>query len=200
MSEPIISVSGLRGIVGESLTPLVAARYVAAFAGTLGPGPIVVSRDGRASGPMLAQIVCGTLAACGRDVLYADVAATPTLGVLVRQHQAAGGVQISASHNPPPYNGLKLFGADGRVLPAAAGQPVLEAYRASRCAWATLRQARRGPSRSPTRPASICGSILATVDVEAIRAAPLPRAARQQCRRRAALLGQRAACARSAAR
>ena len=47
MSEPIISVSGLRGIVGESLTPLVAARYVAAFASTLGPGPVVVSRDGR---------------------------------------------------------------------------------------------------------------------------------------------------------
>jgi phosphomannomutase len=131
VAEPIISVSGLRGIVGESLTPLVAARYVAAFAGTLNPGPVIVSRDGRASGPMLAQIVSGTLAACGRKVLYADVAATPTLGVMVRAHMAAGGVQISASHNPPAYNGLKLFNEDGRVLPAQAGQPVLDAYKSA---------------------------------------------------------------------
>ena len=138
MTEPIISVSGLRGIVGESLTPPVAARYVAALARALPPGPLVVSRDGRTSGPMLAEIVCGTLAACGRNVLYANVAATPTLGVLVRQHEAAGGVQISASHNPAPYNGLKLFNAVGRVLPAAAGQPVLAAYRESSAPWAAF--------------------------------------------------------------
>ena len=131
MAEPIISVSGLRGIVGDSLTPLVAARYVAAFAGAIKPGPVIVSRDGRASGPMLAQIVCGTLAACGRKVHYADVAATPTLGVMVRAHLAAGGVQISASHNPSPYNGLKLFNEDGRVFPAQAGLPVLAAYQNS---------------------------------------------------------------------
>src|SRR5437762_9646596 len=131
VSEPIISVSGLRGIIGESLTPAVASRYVAAFASTLKPGPVIVSRDGRSSGPMLAQIVCGTLAACGRKVLYADVAATPTLGVMVRAHLAAGGVQVSASHNPPQYNGLKLFNAEGRVLSAAEGASVLEAYRAS---------------------------------------------------------------------
>ncbi len=140
MAEPIISVSGLRGIIGDSLTPAVASRYVAAFASTLKPGPIVVSRDGRSSGPMLAQIVCGTLSACGRKVLYADVAATPTLGVLVRAHLAAGGVQISASHNPQQYNGLKLFNSDGRVLPAAAGAAVLEAYRDSTSTWAPTEQ------------------------------------------------------------
>src|SRR5262245_14609696 len=89
---------------------------------------------------MLAQIVCGTLAACGRKVLYADVAATPTLGVMVRAHLAAGGVQISASHNPPQYNGLKLFNAEGRVLPAEAGVRVLEAYRAAAVKWAPSEQ------------------------------------------------------------
>jgi phosphomannomutase len=89
---------------------------------------------------MLAQIVCGTLAACGRKVLYADVAATPTLGVMVRAHMAAGGVQISASHNPPQYNGLKLFNEDGRVLPAAAGAAVLEAYREAATNWAPSEQ------------------------------------------------------------
>ena len=135
MSEPIISVSGLRGIVGESLTPLIAARYIAAFAGTLPPGPIVVGRDGRPSGKMLSQIVCGVLTACGRNVLHADIAATPTIGVLVREHAAAGGVQISASHNPPPYNGLKLFNSAGRVVPAVEGNRVLAAYRAGHAAW-----------------------------------------------------------------
>src|SRR5688500_10598917 len=99
MPEPIISVSGLRGIIGESLTPDVAARYVAAFADKLPPGPIIVGRDGRTTGPMLALAVQSSLTAMGRDVLYADIAATPTLGVLVRAKKAAGGVQITASHN-----------------------------------------------------------------------------------------------------
>jgi phosphomannomutase len=169
VSEPIISVSGLRGIVGESLTPLVAARYVAAFASTLKPGPAVVSRDGRSSGPMLAQIVCGTLAACGRRVLYADVAATPTLGVMVRAHLAAGGVQISASHNPLPYNGLKLFNTDGRVLPSAEGKAVLEAYRASASPWVTADQIFGNQQIGDTAGQHV-SLILATVDVEAIRA------------------------------
>jgi phosphomannomutase len=129
VSEPIISVSGLRGIVGESLTPEVAIRYVAAFAATLPSGHVVVSRDGRATGEMLAAAVHAGLTALGRTVLDAGIAATPTLGVLVRSHKAAGGIQISASHNPQEYNGLKLFSGAGRVIPAAAGKPVLDRYR-----------------------------------------------------------------------
>ena len=131
MPEPIISVSGLRGIVGESLTPDVARRYVADFAAELPPGPVVMSRDGRESGPMLADVVAETLTDAGRQVLDALVAATPTTGVLVRHHRAAGGVQISASHNPAEYNGLKLFSAAGRIIPADAGGRVLQRYRSS---------------------------------------------------------------------
>jgi phosphomannomutase len=135
ISEPIISVSGLRGVIGESLTPDLAARYVAAFAANLPPGPVVVSRDGRTTGPMLAAAVHSALAASGKDVWDAGIAATPTLGVLVRHYNAVGGVQISASHNPPPYNGLKLFNHEGRVIPAAAGKFVLERYRQANFAW-----------------------------------------------------------------
>jgi len=134
--EPIISVSGLRGVVGESLTPLVALRYAAAFAELLPPGPIVISCDGRATGPLLADVLRGGLAAAGRDVLDAGIAATPTTGVLVRQFAAAGGIQISASHNPPQYNGLKLFSGEGRVLPAAIGAQVMARYRVGEPRWA----------------------------------------------------------------
>ena len=130
MPEPIISVSGLRGIIGESLDPILAIKYSTSFASLLTePGPIVVSRDGRTTGPMLAQAICSGLAAMGRDVVYADVAATPTTGVLVLQHGAAGGIQISASHNPAPYNGIKLFGGHGRVVNAEVGQRVIDVYR-----------------------------------------------------------------------
>ena len=130
MNEPIISVSGLRGIVGESLDPILAIRYSVAFAGLIeNPGPIVITRDGRSTGTMLAQAICSGMAAIGRDVLYGDVAATPTTGILVRQHQAAAGIQISASHNPAPYNGIKLFHSGGRVISAGEGQRVIDAYR-----------------------------------------------------------------------
>jgi phosphomannomutase len=129
-NELIISVSGLRGVVGDTLTPEVAFRYAAAFAATLRNGPVLVSRDGRANGPqLLAPVVAGLSQGGGRRVLDAGIAATPTTGVLVRHHQCAGGVQISASHNPAPYNGLKLFSQEGRVVPAAAGEAVLQRYR-----------------------------------------------------------------------
>jgi phosphomannomutase len=124
----IISVSGLRGIVGDSLTPEVAVRYAMAFAAELPTGPIVIGRDGRASGPELAVAIGAALADAGRDVHDAGPAATPTVGVLVRSLGAAGGIQISASHNPPQYNGLKLFNSVGRVIPAADGQRVLDRF------------------------------------------------------------------------
>ena len=129
-NEPIISVSGLRGIVGETLTPDVAFRYASAFAATLPGGPLLVTRDGRANGPgLVAPVVEGLSQNGKRRVFNGGIAATPTTGVLVRQHQCAGGIQISASHNPAEYNGMKLFSAEGRVVPADVGEAVLQRYR-----------------------------------------------------------------------
>jgi phosphomannomutase len=127
-SELIISVSGLRGIVGETLTPEVAARYVSAFVGELPKGPIVVGRDGRESGPMLARAIAGRLTQLNRRVYDAGPAATPTVGVLVRSLETCGGIQISASHNPSQYNGIKLFGPEGRVIPASTGSRVADYF------------------------------------------------------------------------
>jgi phosphomannomutase len=125
----IISVSGLRGVVGDTLTADVARRYVAAFAEVLPAGAVLVTRDGRANGSQLVQPVAAGLSQGGkRQVIDADIAATPTTGVLVRSLGCAGGIQISASHNPAEYNGLKLFSAEGRVVPAAFGEMVLQRY------------------------------------------------------------------------
>ena len=169
MQEPIISVSGLRGIVGQSLDPLLAIRYCTAFAGLCQqPGPFIVTRDGRATGAMLAQAVCSGLAAVGKDVWYGDVAATPTTGILVRELGAAAGIQISASHNPPPYNGIKLFGSDGRVIPADQGEKVIEAYQNEQHHFVAHDQVGAIRNLEDTVDAHL-QKVLATVDVEAIR-------------------------------
>ena len=166
--EPlIVSVSGLRGIVGATLTAEVAARYAAAFAAGLPPGPVVVGRDGRESGPALAAAITARLLALGRDVVDCGIAATPSVGIAVRETAAAGGVQISASHNPARYNGLKLFSAAGRVLPAAAGREVLARFEAPDAEPAV--GGRRGAARTFDPTAAHLRLVLATVDVAAIR-------------------------------
>ena len=71
----------------------------------------------------------------GRTTIDAGIMATPTAGVLLRRYRAAGAVMITASHNPSPYNGIKLFSAEGRVIPAVAGQKVLDRYRALSGEW-----------------------------------------------------------------
>ena len=131
MSSPlIISVSGLRGEIGVSLTPDVAVRYALVYSQSVeSNGPFVIAYDGRRSGSLFADAICSALNAVGRTTLYAGVAATPTVGVLVKALGAAGGIQISASHNPRQFNGLKLFSPEGRVIPKHEGEKVLAAYR-----------------------------------------------------------------------
>lgn len=167
--EPIISVSGLRGIIGESLDPMLAVRFVAAFSQCIGNGPIVVTRDGRATGRMLANAIIGCLNALGRDVVDADIAATPTTGVLVRETEAAGGIQISASHNPAEYNGIKLFGDSGRVITADEGQKVIDKYHADQAEWVTFDRIGTTLTCEDSTKHHLA-LVLATVDVDAIRA------------------------------
>lgn len=167
-SEPIISVSGLRGIIGTQLTPAVAVNYVSALAATLPRGKVVIGRDGRASGRILAQAVSAALAGHGHEPIDLDVAATPTVGVEVRRQAAVAGVQISASHNPKQYNGLKLFSPEGRVLPKAAGEEVLTAYRAGKTAWVDV-DSLGHPSSAADPHAHHLETVLATVDVAAIQ-------------------------------
>ncbi len=168
--EPlIVSVSGLRGVVGAALTHDVAVRYVNAFAATLPPGPVVIGRDGRESGPALAAAIASHLTRLGRDVIDCGPAATPTIGVVVRDRQAAGGVQISASHNPARYNGLKLFSSAGRVLTAAAGQKVLEGFESLGMPQPCEGKARLGRVEVHDGAAAHARLVVGCVDAEAIR-------------------------------
>src|SRR5579883_2007056 len=140
-SDLIVSVSGIRGIIGAGLTPEAAARFAAAFGSTVAGQRVILARDGRPSGEMLRHAVLAGLLGAGCTVEDIDIAPTPTCGFAVRQLQAAGGIQITASHNPAPWNGLKLFGPDGRVLSAAEGrkvQALFEASAARRVPWDRL--------------------------------------------------------------
>lgn len=133
MAEPqplIVSVSGIRGIVGESLLPSVVTSFAAAYGTPLAGRRVVLSRDGRSTGEMVRAAAVAGLLGVGCDVEDLGIAATPTCGYHVKTTGAAGAIQITASHNPPPYNGLKLFRPEGFVLSPQAGQRVADAYHA----------------------------------------------------------------------
>jgi phosphomannomutase len=126
----MVSVSGIRGRVGEALTPEVVSRYAAAFgAWSLAQGGsrrIVVGRDSRVSGPMFHRVVTGTLQLVGCDVVDIDLTTTPGCQLAVEHHHAAGGLMLSASHNPIEWNALKLIGSSGLFLEASQGAAMRE--------------------------------------------------------------------------
>ena len=136
MSDLIVSVSGIRGIIGEGLTPEPALRFAAALGTSFQGGRVILSRDSRPSGLVIRHAVLAGLMGTGCDVHDLGIAPTPTVGLAVRRLDAAGGIQISASHNPAPWNGLKLFGADGAVLSPAAGRAIQTAYSGGTFAYA----------------------------------------------------------------
>src|SRR5437899_1541189 len=140
MSDTLmVSVSGVRGLVGKDLTPEVVARWAAAFGtwakdggrgggGTRRPGgpKVVVGRDARTSGPMFAGAATAGLQSVGCNVIDVGLVATPTVQLAVEYHHAAGGIILTASHNPIEWNALKFVGPDGIFLDSGAGTRVRE--------------------------------------------------------------------------
>ncbi|MEW6508994.1 MAG: phosphoglucosamine mutase [Bacteroidota bacterium] len=116
MPTLMISISGIRGIVGDGFDPEVIVRSTAAYADFCGNGKIVLGSDGRISGKMVRNIVVGTLTAKGNDVIDIGICPTPTVLFNVKHLNAAGGIQISASHNPNEWNALKLLNSNGEFL------------------------------------------------------------------------------------
>jgi phosphomannomutase len=120
----MVSVSGIRGRVGEGLTPEVVARYAAGFGAwvrTRGDDAVVVGRDSRVSGPMFHRVVLSALQSVGIDVIDIGMAPTPTIQLAVEHHHAGGGLAITASHNPVEWNALKFIGPSGLFLDASDG-------------------------------------------------------------------------------
>lgn len=136
----IKSISGIRGTIGgpagEGLTPIDIVKFTYAYCKTLPerkPQPangrkykIVVGKDGRISGSMVEQLVCGTLVACGVDVVKCGYASTPTTELAVKFSGADGGIILTASHNPRQWNALKLLNEEGEFLTAAQGKAILD--------------------------------------------------------------------------
>jgi len=135
VTQRILSISGLRGVIGDGLDPEYVTRFAAALGTMAGGGTVILSRDGRATGTMVRHAVLSGLLATGCRVLDAGIATTPTCGVLCSEHDAAGGLQITASHNPREWNGLKPFSPEGSVFNAELGQRFVALLESGEFAW-----------------------------------------------------------------
>lgn len=178
----IKSISGIRGTIGgtveEGLNPLAIVKFVAAYAtfiranSKVKTNKIVVGRDARISGPMVKQIVLGTLTGMGFDVIDLDLATTPTTELAVVWEQASGGIILTASHNPKQWNALKLLNEKGEFLNAAEGAEILSLAEAEDFMFADVDQLGKVISNDSAKEKHIESVLnLDLVDVEAIRAA-----------------------------
>lgn len=133
----ITSISGIRGTIGgkpgQGLTPLDVVKYTAAYGIWIQQGSkskskcsVVIGRDARLSGPMVQQLVSGTLVGLGIDVIDVGLSTTPTVEMAVTHHKADGGIILTASHNPIQWNALKLLNSNGEFLSGSDGEKVLE--------------------------------------------------------------------------
>jgi phosphomannomutase len=127
-SDLMISISGVRGIVGRSLTPELLVRLGEAFGTYMRSGRVVVGRDTRVSGEMVKCAVFSGLLSTGCAIVDVGVVSTPTTTLMIEELGADGGVVISASHNPVEWNALKFFRGDGVYLNAEEGEDLLKIY------------------------------------------------------------------------
>jgi phosphomannomutase len=166
-------VSGVRGIVGRDLTPAVVTRYVTAFARIAresGKRAVVLARDARTSGPMFAAAAQAALQSAGLDVIDCGLIATPTAQLAVEHHGAAGGIIITASHNPIEWNALKFVGSDGLFLSAESAARLLQLAQGDGgplAGWDAVGAVRPDPAAAARHLEAVLG--LAVVDVERIR-------------------------------
>ena len=170
----MVSVSGVRGRVGEALTPEVIARYAAGFGAwaiARGKGrTVVVGRDSRVSGPMFHRATLAALQSVGADVIDVGLAPTPTIQLAVEHHHAAGGLAITASHNPIEWNALKFIGASGLFLDGDEGKAMRAVVDGTipRAAWSALGAVREDRDAIARHIAAVLA--LPMIDVARIRA------------------------------
>ena len=173
-SKLMVGVSGVRGRVGDGLTPEVITHFAAAFGAYVlrnGPGKtVVLGRDSRVSGPMFARAATAALQSVGCDVVDVGIAATPSVQLMVEDLGAAGGLAVTASHNPIEWNALKFIGPSGMFLDAEQGAKMRELLEAEipRVGWAGLGEVRQDFTAAERHLAKILA--LPFLDLEKIRA------------------------------
>src|SRR5436190_4378120 len=123
-----ISISGVRGVIGESLTPALLTRFAQAFGTYIGGRTVVVGRDPRTSGEMVKHAVIAGLLSSGCRILDVGMCPVPTIQLMVRHHHAHGGIAITASHNPAEWNALKFIGRAGFFLNSGQARELLDIY------------------------------------------------------------------------
>lgn len=167
-----LSVLGIRGVVGDALTPEMAANFAGAFGTYTEGGLICISRDTRPSGEMLRSAVLSGLIAAGCQVQDLGICPSPALQWWIQERGASGGIAISAGHNPEHWNALKFFGADGRMLNAFQGEELLDIYHSGdfrRASWEQLHRVTQTDEATGTHARAVAERVKA----EAIRKAGL---------------------------
>ncbi len=164
-----IGVSGVRGVVGDFLTPGLALSFAQAFGTYVGRGRVVVGRDTRTSGPMLQHAVASGLLAAGCEVIDVGVMPTPTIQLYIAHTGAKGGISLTASHNPPEYNALKLFNKDGFFFNHYERSELIDLYHQSSFDEALNHEIRQVSPEGATAQKIHSDRVLSHVDVELIR-------------------------------
>ncbi len=175
----MLSVSGMRGLVGESLTPPVVARYAASIGSWLKRSRdaahprVVVGRDSRPSGPMYEDAAAAGLIAVGCEVVRVGVLSTPGIAVMVGELSADGGLVLTASHNPTPWNGVKPLRFDGVAPPASDVERLIADFHDNRFEYVGVERLQLSRSNDDGVDAHVRKVIDAGIDVEAVRDAKL---------------------------
>lgn len=164
----MMSVSGVRGIIGESMTPVLAAELGMAFGSHLGGGKVVVGRDSRPSGAMVQRALVSGLLAVGCDVVELGIVTTPGTALMVGRLKAAGGVVVTASHNPKQWNGIKFLTPQGYAPPPEEAQRILDRYRAKQFSLVPVDQLRTAVADESTHEQHVA-AVIAQVNADAIR-------------------------------
>ena len=172
MSPRLFGTNGIRGVVGQDMTVDLALRVGKATGSSLGPGPVALGRDPRTSGPMFRDAVVAGLLATGHDVVDAGMLPTPALQYFVRTGRFAGGVVVTASHNPAEFNGIKVVDAKGMEISRSEEEVIEARYfeeRFSLADWKAVGHVRQDHDAIRT----YLDGIVAGVDAAAIRARKL---------------------------
>ena len=137
--ELVASTSGIRGVVGNGLDPILITRYGCAFGTFLKRGTVIIGRDSRPSGEMVKSAVIAGLTSVGIDIIDIGIVPTPTVEIAVKALKGIGGICVTASHNPGQWNALKFFNKTGEFITAEEYREIDALYKSGAFAFAPVK-------------------------------------------------------------